>query len=56
MKLLKKPWLLKHLQEERLKWDKNVMIWDKDWKQLIFSDENKFNLDGRMAINIIGEI
>ena len=44
-KLLKKPRLLKHHQEERLKCTKNIMSWDKEWKQVIFSDEKK-SLDG----------
>lgn len=45
-KLLKTPRLLKHHREERLKWAKNVMTWDKKWKQVILSDEKKFNLEG----------
>lgn len=46
MKLKKKPKLLKCHREERLKWAKNVMSWNDEWKQIIFSDEKKFNLDG----------
>lgn len=37
MKLLKKTEdpLVKHYKEERLKWAKKVMSWDKKWKQVI---------------------
>jgi len=44
-KLKRKPRLLKHHKEGRLKWAKEVMTWDAAWKN-IFSDEKKFNLDG----------
>lgn len=45
-KLKRKPRLLKNHKEQRLKWAKEVMTWDATWKNIIFSDEKKFNLDG----------
>ena len=33
--------VLKQHHDEKLKLAKNVMLWDKEWKQVIFSDEEK---------------
>ncbi|GBL89058.1 hypothetical protein AVEN_255199-1 [Araneus ventricosus] len=41
----KTPKLLKHHREERLKYAKNGMSWNDEWKQIFF-DEKKFDLDG----------
>lgn len=41
----KKSALLKHHQEERLQWAKNVMSLDDEWKQIIiFPDTKKYLL------------
>ncbi|GBL72811.1 hypothetical protein AVEN_128018-1 [Araneus ventricosus] len=45
-KMKKASKLMKHHPEERLKYAKNVMSWYDEWKQIIFSDEKKFKLDG----------
>ncbi|GBL79908.1 hypothetical protein AVEN_28958-1 [Araneus ventricosus] len=41
----KTPKLLKYHREKRLKWAKNVMSWNDEWKPTLFSNEKKFNLD-----------
>ena len=45
-KLRGKPKLLQRHKEVRLNWAKSVMCWKSKWKNIIFSDEKKFNLDG----------
>lgn len=40
------PVLSKLHKEFRLKWAKDHMTWNKDWRQIVWSDEKKFNLDG----------
>lgn len=45
-KPLKKPLLKPHHRVARLNFSKNHMTWSREWDQVIFSDEKKFNLDG----------
>jgi transposase len=45
-KLLRKPPLNKLNKNVRLNFSRNKMNWSKKWRQIIFSDEKKFNLDG----------
>lgn len=40
--------LLKHHRGVRLKWDKNVMSWDDEGKQIIFPYEKKITLTAQM--------
>jgi transposase len=40
------PKLKKGHIENRLKWASEKIIWDRKWREVIFSDEKKFNLDG----------
>ena len=35
--------LMKHRQGERLKWATNIMSWDIEWKQVIFSDKKQID-------------
>lgn len=43
---LAKPQLLQRHKIERLNFSQQVMTWDNQWIQIIFSDEKKWNLDG----------
>lgn len=45
-KLKKKPHLFQHHRDARLAFCRAHMNWKDEWKQVIFSDEKKFNLDG----------
>jgi len=45
-KSIKSPNLKKGHKEARLQFAKTVMHWNTEWKNIIFSDEKKFNLDG----------
>ena len=40
------PLLSKSHKEFRLKWAKDHMTWNEDWRKVVWSDEKKFNLDG----------
>lgn len=43
----RKPFLSKKAKEKRREWARSFIDWtDKDWSQVIFSDESKFNLFG----------
>ncbi|DAZ98315.1 TPA: hypothetical protein N0F65_008901 [Lagenidium giganteum] len=42
----KAPTLTKHDKREREKWATKHVTWTKEWDEVIFSDEKKFNLDG----------
>lgn len=45
-KMLRKPALTKAHKEQRLAFAKQHMAWGEKWRNIIFSDEKKFNLDG----------
>ena len=45
-KMLVKPPLNKEKKDQRLYWAKNKITWGEEWKNVIWSDEKKFNLDG----------
>lgn len=46
-KLILTPWLTKPHNYTRLEWvQTHVRITDEQWRETIFADENKFNLDG----------
>lgn len=40
------PALTKAHKDQRLKWAKDHMTWNKEWQKIVWSDEKKFNLDG----------
>jgi len=41
-----KPELKKVHINARNEWARNHLSWSHQWKKVMFSDENKFNLDG----------
>ena len=45
-KLKKKPWLTRKHKVERLRFAKGRVHWKKKCRNVLFSDENEFNLDG----------
>ena len=45
-KKIKKLPLTKFYKSERLKFAEEYMEWTKEWRNAVFSDEKKFNLDG----------
>lgn len=46
MKKKKKPHLKEVHKAKRIEWARNKIGWDEKWKNIVFSDEKKFNLDG----------
>jgi transposase len=49
LKLAKKqssPPLTERHKQNRLKWAKDHMTWNQEWRKVVWSDEKKFNLDG----------
>ena len=46
MKKKHSPPLTKSHKDLRLKWAKDHMTWNEEWRKVVWSDEKKFNLDG----------
>ncbi|KAJ4450072.1 hypothetical protein ANN_01479, partial [Periplaneta americana] len=40
------PRLTIHHKQRRVDWVKEHVVWKEEWKHVIFSDKNNFNLDG----------
>jgi len=46
-RICRTPAMRKHHEKERLSWAMEKMVWSMDkWRQIVWSDEKKFNLDG----------